>query len=120
MVGTPSDAFASEDFAHPTKFSNDGLPPHDGPRAPHQPRQLLEAAADAVGDEIDHPVLEHQHQSCGLDCENAIAGNTPGRAAEIRCATRNAAPRTRARSTIDGGTSARIIAGGSFCSLKPA
>jgi hypothetical protein len=27
-----------------------------------QPRQLLETDADAVGDEIDHAMLEHQHQ----------------------------------------------------------
>ena len=49
-----------------------------------------------------------------------IAGNTPGRAADIRWATRKAAPRTRARSTIAGGTSSRISAGGSFSSLRPA
>ena len=49
-----------------------------------------------------------------------IAGNTPGRAADIRWATRKAAPSTRARSTIGGGSSSRITAGGSFCSLKPA
>src|SRR3954469_12789189 len=30
-------------------------PPHDGPGPPPQPRQLLEAAADAIGDQIDHP-----------------------------------------------------------------
>ena len=37
-----------------------------------------------------------------------VAGSTPGRAADIRWATRNAAPSTRARSTMDGGTSSRI------------
>src|SRR6266550_8182405 len=35
---------------------------HDRSGAADQPRQLLEAATDAIGDEIDHLVLEHQHQ----------------------------------------------------------
>ena len=96
------------------------LPPHDRSGASDQPRQLLEAAADAVGDEIDHPVLEHQHQLAAAGCGNAWRGSTPVRAAEIRCATRNAAPRIRARSSIAGGTSSRISAGGSFSSLRPA
>jgi len=49
-----------------------------------------------------------------------VAGSTPGRAAEIRCATLNAAPRTRARSTIAGGTRARNQGRRFVCSLKPA
>src|SRR3954470_24849535 len=38
------------------------LAPDDAPGAADQPRELPEAAADAVGDEIDHAMLEHQHQ----------------------------------------------------------
>src|SRR6266704_1026520 len=38
------------------------LAPDDRSGTADQPGQLLEAAADAIGDEIDHSVLEHQHQ----------------------------------------------------------
>mgnify|MGYP003289372920 CR=1 FL=1 len=48
-----------------TKFSL----PHDRASAADQPRQLLEPAADAVGDEIDHAVLEHQHQLAAAAAE---------------------------------------------------
>ena len=44
--------------------------PHDRPGAADQPRQLLEAAADAVADEINHPVLEHQRQLAATALEN--------------------------------------------------
>src|SRR5277367_988224 len=43
--------------------------PHDRSRAADQPRQLPEAAADAVGDEIDQTMLEHQHQLAALTAE---------------------------------------------------
>src|SRR5450631_3737647 len=42
------------------------LAPDDRSGAADQPRQLPETAADAVGDEIDHSVLEHQHQLAAL------------------------------------------------------
>jgi hypothetical protein len=42
----------------PQKFSV----PHDRACAADQPRQLLEAAADAIGDQIDHAMLEHQQE----------------------------------------------------------
>src|SRR6202012_1353129 len=35
------------------------LTPHDGAGAADEPRELLETAADAVGNEIDKLVLEH-------------------------------------------------------------
>lgn len=38
------------------------LTPHDRSGAAEQSCKLLEAAADPIGDQIDHPVLEHQHQ----------------------------------------------------------
>lgn len=38
------------------------LSPYDRSGAADQPRELLETAADAIGDEIDQFVLEHQHQ----------------------------------------------------------
>lgn len=36
------------------------LSPDDRSGAAEQPRELLESAADAVGDEIDHLMLEHE------------------------------------------------------------
>ena len=51
---------------------------------------------------------------------NVGAIRHPGRAAEIRCATRNAAPSTRARSSIAGVIRSWITAGGWFSSLRPA
>ncbi len=45
------------------------LAPDDRSGAADQPRQLLEAAADAIGDEIDHPVFEHQHQLAAVAAE---------------------------------------------------
>src|SRR6185312_1180827 len=46
-----------------------GLAPYDGSGAADQPRQLLEAAGDAVADEIDHLMLEYQHQFAALAAE---------------------------------------------------
>ena len=45
------------------------LSPHDRSRAADQPRQLLETAADAIGDQIDQSVLEHQHQLAAVAAE---------------------------------------------------
>jgi hypothetical protein len=43
-------------------YTDFGLAPYDRSGASDRSRQLPEAAADAVGDEIDHPVLERPHQ----------------------------------------------------------
>ena len=102
----------------PTASSIDSNPPRsstgragqpqfrtEGPGAAEQPRQLLEAAADAVGDEIDHAMLEHQHQlAAAAASSRATRRYAPPRSAP----TRKAAPRMRARSSIAGGTSSRF------------
>ena len=49
------------------------LSPHDAPGSADQPGQLLEAAADAVGDEVDHAVLEHQHQLAAAPAEGVLS-----------------------------------------------
>ena len=71
-------------------------PPYDRTGTPDQPHQLLETAADVVGDEIDHPMLEDQHQLAGLAAEM-------GR----RQLARGAPPSNAARSTIHWVTARR-------------
>ena len=58
--------------------------------------------------------------TCDRARAKRVAGNTPVCAAEIRCATRNAAPRIRARSSMPGSISLCTISGGACCTLNPA
>src|SRR5262249_54457430 len=52
-----------------TLFPDHALAPHDRAGTPDETGELPEAAADAVGDEIDHAMLEHQHQLAAIDAE---------------------------------------------------
>ena len=119
-VGTPSDAFASEGFALLATLL--AMTAQRRTMVPVRPTSRASCLKRLPTRSATRSTMRCSNTSISLRprLRKCVAGNTPGRAAEIRCATRNAAPRTRARSTIDGGTSARIDAGGSFCSLKPA
>ena len=73
------------------RCSGSDLAPDDRSGAADQPRQLLEAAADAVGDEIDHLVLEHQHQLAALAAEMGRGQHAgPRRRDQMRDAERRA------------------------------
>src|SRR5262245_40958423 len=65
--------------------------PDDRSGSTDQSRQLLEAAADAIGDEVDHLVLEHQHQLAILTTKMG-RGQHPGprRRDQMRDAERRA------------------------------
>ena len=96
-----------------------GLAAHDRARAADKPRQLFEPAAHTIRDQIDQPVFEHKRQLAAAAFKMG-GGQHTRPAAEIRCATRKAAPRMRALSSIGGVTSSHTTGDGSLTSFNPA
>ena len=86
--------------------------------AADQAGEGAEAAADAVGDEVDEPVLEHQHQIAALAAE--MRGRQHTRACR-RDQMGDAERRAQQTGAFErGGVSNSQVTGGWFSSLRPA
>jgi hypothetical protein len=81
---------------------------------------LLEAAADAVGDEIDHAVLEHQHQLAAAAAEMRGGQHAGARRRDQMRDAEGGAEKPGASHPSPAAPARGSASGGSFSSLKPA